>query len=57
MLRTALDPTMRDKEFIADVKKQKLDLAPKDGQHLAALTDAIYATPKAVIERVRKDIK
>lgn len=57
MLRTAFDATMRDEEFVADVKKQKLDLAPKDGQHLAALIDTIYGTPKAVIERVREAIK
>ena len=46
------DATMKDPEFIADVKRNKFELEPEDGQHLAALIDKIYATPKSVIERV-----
>ena len=52
MLRKAFDATMKDPEFIADVKKQKLDLDPIDGEKLSALINKVYATPKAVIERV-----
>jgi tripartite-type tricarboxylate transporter receptor subunit TctC len=52
MLRKAFDATMKDAEFIADVKKQKLDLDPIDGDKLSALINKIYATPKAVIDRV-----
>src|SRR5205085_2458286 len=37
MLREAFNATMRDADFIADVKKQKLDLAPEEGEYLAAL--------------------
>ena len=52
MLRKAFDATMKDAEFIADVKKQKLDLDPVDGERLSALINKIYATPKPVIDRV-----
>jgi tripartite-type tricarboxylate transporter receptor subunit TctC len=52
MLRKAFDATMKDPEFIADVKRQKLDLDPIDGEKLGALIDRVYATPKAVVERV-----
>ena len=52
MLRKAFDATMKDAEFIADVKKQKLDLDPIDGERLSALINKVYATPKAVIDRV-----
>jgi tripartite-type tricarboxylate transporter receptor subunit TctC len=52
MLRKAFDATMKDAEFIADVKKQKLDLDPIDGERLGALIDKVYATPKAVVDRV-----
>ena len=52
MLRKAFDATMKDPEFIADVKKQKLDLDPIDGERLSALINKVYATPKAVIDRV-----
>jgi len=57
MLRDAFNATMKDAEFIADVKRSKFDLDPESGEHLAALIKKIYATPKPVIERVSKLIK
>jgi hypothetical protein len=57
MLRDAFNATMKDPEFIADVKRNKFDLDPEDGDHLAALIAKIYATPKSVIERVSNLIK
>jgi tripartite-type tricarboxylate transporter receptor subunit TctC len=57
MLRDAFDATMKDPEFIGDVKRHKFDLDPEDGSHLATLIKKLYATPKPVIERVSKLIK
>lgn len=57
MLRDAFDATMTDPEFIADVKRNKFDLDPENGAHLAGLITKLYATPKPVIERVSKLIK
>jgi len=57
MLRDAFNATMKDPEFVADVKKQNLDLEPEDGEHLAALIKKIYATPKPVVEKVSELIK
>jgi tripartite-type tricarboxylate transporter receptor subunit TctC len=57
MLREAFNKTMRDPEFIADVKKEKLDLEPEDGEHLAALIAKMYQTPKAVVEKVSALLK
>ena len=57
MLRDAFNATMKDLEFIADVKRNKFDLEPEDGEHLTALINKIYATPKAIIERVSNLIK
>ena len=34
MLRDAFSATMKDPDFIADAKKQKLDVASRDGQQL-----------------------
>jgi tripartite-type tricarboxylate transporter receptor subunit TctC len=51
-LRSAFTATMKDPEFIADVKRQKLDLEPVDGERLAALINKIYATPKTIVEKV-----
>jgi hypothetical protein len=52
ILRKAFDATMKDAEFVADVKRQKLDLDPSDGNKLGALINKVYATPSTVIERV-----
>ena len=57
MLRDAFNATMKDPEFIADAKRSKLDLEPEDGEHLAALIEKIYATPKPIVERVSNLIK
>ncbi len=57
MLREAFSATMRDTDFIADVKRSKLELEPEDGEYLAALIRKIYATPRTIIERVGKLIQ
>jgi tripartite-type tricarboxylate transporter receptor subunit TctC len=57
MLRDAFDVTVKDADFVADVKKSKLELDPEDGEHLAALIRKIYAMPRPIIERVGNLIK
>ena len=57
MLRDAFNATMQDPEFAAEVKRNKFELEPEDGEQLAALIARIYATPKAIIERVSNLIK
>ena len=57
MLRAAFDATMKDADFIADAKRSKLEVEPEDGAHLAALIGKIYATPRAIIDRVGNLIK
>jgi tripartite-type tricarboxylate transporter receptor subunit TctC len=57
MLRDAFEKTMKDPEFIADAKKQKLDLEPQNGEQIERLIKEIYATPKPVIEKVTNLVK
>jgi tripartite-type tricarboxylate transporter receptor subunit TctC len=57
MLRDAFNATMKDPEFIAEAKKSKLDLEPENGEHLLALIQSIYATPKPIVERIGQLIK
>jgi tripartite-type tricarboxylate transporter receptor subunit TctC len=57
MLRDAFSATMKDKDFVADATKQKLDVEPEDGEHLEALIKKVYATPNAVVDRVGELIK
>jgi hypothetical protein len=57
MLRDAFDATMTDPEFIAEAKLRKLTLDPEDGEHLEALIQKTYATPKPIIDRIAKLIR
>jgi tripartite-type tricarboxylate transporter receptor subunit TctC len=57
MLRDAFDATIRDAEFLADAKRQKLDVEPVSGAQLEALIKKIYATPPAIVERVGSLVK
>jgi tripartite-type tricarboxylate transporter receptor subunit TctC len=57
MVRDAFSATMKDPEFIADAKKQKLDVEPENGEHLAALIKKIYATPKPIVQKIAELIK
>jgi len=54
MLRAAFDATMKDAAFAEDVRRQGFELDPKSGQELAALAESIYATPKAIVDKVAK---
>ena len=57
MLRKAFKDTMKDPEFLADAKKQKLDVEPHDGEHLEKLIRQIYATPKPIVTKIGELIK
>ena len=57
MLRDAFDAAMQDPELAADVKKSNLTLDPDTGANLAQLVRQIYATPKAIVEKVGGLIK
>jgi hypothetical protein len=48
---------MNDAEFRAEVERSKLELAPEDGEHLAALIAKIYATPRPIVDRITSLIK
>jgi tripartite-type tricarboxylate transporter receptor subunit TctC len=54
VLRRAFDATTRDPEFLADVKKQKMELSPLTGEEVAKLVARIYATPKSVVNIARQ---
>ncbi len=57
MMRAAFDATMKDPEFLAEVKHRKLTLAPEDGEYMEQLIKRIYATPRPIVERVAALIK
>ena len=53
-LRRAFDATTKDPEFLADVKKQQMELSPLTGEEVAVLVERIYKTPKAVVDIARQ---
>jgi hypothetical protein len=57
MLQDAFMATMKDADFLADAKKQKLDVAPEDGEYVTALVKKIYATPKPIVDKITELIK
>jgi hypothetical protein len=57
MLRDAFNATMGDAAFVAETKQSKLELDPQGGKQLAALIAKIYATPKAIVDRITALIK
>ena len=50
-LRKAFDDTMKDPAFLADAKRQELNVATTTGDELARILAGIYATPKDVVGR------
>jgi tripartite-type tricarboxylate transporter receptor subunit TctC len=57
MLRDAFNATMKDPEFVTEVKRFNLDLDPRTGEQLEKLIREIYATPKEIVEAVGEMIK
>ena len=56
-MRAAFGATMKDPEFVAEVKQKKLTLAPEGGEYMERLIAKIYATPKSIVDRVAALIK
>jgi tripartite-type tricarboxylate transporter receptor subunit TctC len=54
LLRRAFDATVEDPQFRADATKIQAELAPTTGEDVQNLVGRIYATPRPVIERVKK---
>jgi len=54
LLRRAFDATMQDPDFRAEAARVQTDLAPSTGEEVQRLVARIYATPRPVIERIKK---
>ncbi len=53
-IRHAFDATMKDKEFLAEADKLKLEIDPMSGEELAKTLDEMAKTPAEVVARVRE---
>jgi hypothetical protein len=56
-LRTAFDQVMKDKELLVDAVKQQLEVLPMTGQEMQKMLAGVYATPKALIDRLKEAAK
>ena len=56
-LRTAFDQAMKDKDLLVDAQKQDLEVLPMTGQEMQEMLAKIYATPAALIERLKEAAK
>jgi len=57
MLRGAFDAAMADPQFREEAKKLRLDVDPVSGADLEKTIRDIYATPKAIVDKVGELIK
>jgi tripartite-type tricarboxylate transporter receptor subunit TctC len=57
VLRAAFDKTMVDPQFLADAEKMRVDIEPLTGAKVQEVVQALYATPKGIVERARKAIR
>jgi tripartite-type tricarboxylate transporter receptor subunit TctC len=55
--RDAFDATMKDEQFLADAKSQKVEIDPVSGADIAALLERVYATPPDVVAKLRELVK
>jgi tripartite-type tricarboxylate transporter receptor subunit TctC len=55
-LRRAFDATLADPDFLADARRQEMEIAPMDGEKLQALVDAMLDTPAEVRAKIAKAI-
>lgn len=56
-LRKAFDATMKDAEFLADARKQDLDISPWSGAELQQVVLDILDTPAAALKLIRHAIE
>ena len=53
ILTKAVAQTLRDKEFLADAEKLKIDIEPMDGATTAKMVNQLYETPQAIVEKLQ----
>jgi tripartite-type tricarboxylate transporter receptor subunit TctC len=51
LLRTSFMATLKDKNFLKDAAKQRIDINPVSGEKIHALVVNLFKTPKSMIEK------
>jgi tripartite-type tricarboxylate transporter receptor subunit TctC len=53
-LRRAFDAVVKNPKLIADAEKQRLGLSPQSGEAVEELVKGVYASPPALVEKVKQ---
>ena len=56
-LRDAFDATMRDRDFLAEMKRLALDVRPLPGIKVAQIVNELYAYPRDVVDMAARAIR
>ena len=56
-LRAAFDATMKDKAYLAEAEKLKIDVDPMNGADLTTFVAQVLKTPPETVARVRKALE
>jgi tripartite-type tricarboxylate transporter receptor subunit TctC len=56
MLRKAFMETLKDKEFLADAERMKLEINAVSGADVQNIVNEVYSTPKAVAKKAAEMI-
>jgi tripartite-type tricarboxylate transporter receptor subunit TctC len=54
ILRKAFAATVKDPDFLAEAKKQRLPVSPRTGEEAEKIIERLYGTPLPIIEAARK---
>ena len=56
-MRDAFDATMKDPEFLAEMKKLTLEVRPQSGAHVEQLVREVYTYPADVVKLAAEAIR
>ena len=54
ILREAFSKTMKDPEFLAEIKKRNYELDPTSGEELESIVKEAMSQPPEIVERMKK---
>ncbi len=57
ILRKAFQATLRDKDFLAEAERQKMNIKPMTGEEVSQRIAKLYASPKAVVDKAKAIMK
>jgi len=57
LLRKAFMETMKDREFLAEAEKMKLEITPVSGEKVQDLVAEVYRTPGAIVQKAVEAVK